>query len=88
MQYARMHDPLPPLSAAAQHFRPGIYRHYKGGTYRALHVARHSEDPTQELVVYESLEKGGVWVRPLAMFLEDVEVGEYNGPRFAWVREA
>lgn len=79
---------LPPLSAAAQTFRPGIYRHYKGGVYRATAVARHSEDPAQELVVYESLEKGGTWVRPLGMFLEDVAVGEYQGPRFTWLREA
>lgn len=88
MQCARMHDPLPPLSAAAQAFRPGIYRHYKGGLYQALQVARHSEDPAQEFVVYTSLEQGGTWVRPLAMFLEEVTVGEYRGPRFAWVGEA
>lgn len=83
-----MNEPLPPLSEMAQNFRPGIYRHYKGGVYHALRVVRHSEDPAQELVVYESLEKGGTWVRPLGMFLEDVNVGDYKGPRFTWVREA
>ncbi|MDT7922998.1 MAG: DUF1653 domain-containing protein [Thermus sp.] len=31
--------------------RPGIYRHYKGGLYRVLFLARHSE--TEEaMVVY------------------------------------
>lgn len=81
-----MQEPLPPLSAAAQAFRPGIYRHYKGGVYHALHVARHSEDPSQEFVVYQSTtEPDRVWIRPLGMFLEDVEVGAYKGPRFAWV---
>lgn len=78
---------LPPLSEQARAFRPGIYRHYKGGMYRAIAVARHSEHPAQELVVYESLDNGGTWVRPLGMFLEDVEVGEYRGPRFTWLRE-
>ncbi len=84
-----MSEPLPPLSDVAQHFRSGIYRHYKGGVYHARFVARHSEDPTQEFVVYQSTtEPDRVWIRPLAMFLEDVEAGEYKGPRFAWVREA
>lgn len=56
----------------------GLYRHYKGGLYEVLHMARHSE--TEELlVVYRSLSEGSVWVRPAAMFVEQV-----NGqPRFA-----
>ncbi len=79
---------LPPLSDAARKFRPGIYRHYKGGVYHALHVARHSEDPSQEFVVYQSTtEPDRVWIRPLAMFLENVEAEEYQGPRFTWLRE-
>lgn len=84
-----MIGPLPPLSAAAQNFRPGIYRHYKGGVYHALHVARHSEDPVQEFVIYQSTtESDRFWIRPLGMFLENVDVGEYSGPRFTWLREA
>ena len=56
---------------------PGLYRHYKGGLYEVLHLARHSETE-EELVVYRSLSEGGVWVRPAAMFVEQV-----NGkPRF------
>jgi hypothetical protein len=84
-----MNAPLPPLSEQAQSFRPGIYRHYKGGVYRAMAVARHSEDPTQEFVVYRSTtEPDRTWIRPLPMFLEDVTVGEYRGPRFTWLPEA
>lgn len=54
--------------------RPGqVYRHFKGQRYRVLAVARHSET-LEELVVYQQLYgSGGVWVRPLAMFLEPVE---------------
>lgn len=81
-------DDLKPLSDAAKNFRPGIYRHYKGGVYHALCVGHDSEEPERELVTYRSLAQGGVWVRPFAMFLEDVKVGEYEGPRFTWVREA
>ena len=52
----------------------GIYRHYKGSLYQVLHTAQHSE--TEEaLVVYRCLYgEYGVWVRPLSMFSETVEV--------------
>ncbi|MDM1757565.1 MULTISPECIES: DUF1653 domain-containing protein [Acinetobacter] len=52
----------------------GIYRHYKGKLYQVLHVAQHSE--TQEkLVVYQCLyDDYSIWVRPLDMFKETVEL--------------
>ncbi len=54
--------------------RPGRYRHYKGNEYTIVGVARHSET-NEELVVYRQ-EYGNhdLWVRPLAMFIETVEV--------------
>ncbi len=63
---------------------PGIYRHYKGQRYRVLGVARHSET-ADELVVYQPLYGDrGLWVRPLAMFIESVQRDEGHGvPRFA-----
>lgn len=82
-----MTDTTSELSEKAQSFKPGIYRHFKGGMYKALFVARHSEAHEQEFVVYQSLEKGGVWVRPLDMFLENVDRDGYKGPRFVWVRD-
>ena len=62
---------------------PGRYRHYKGGAYEVLGVATHSE--TEEcLVVYRPLYgEGALWVRPLAMFVEWVEVDGERKPRFA-----
>ncbi|AWM36244.1 hypothetical protein GobsT_59740 [Gemmata obscuriglobus] len=65
--------------------RPGRYRHYKGGEYEVVGVARHSE--TEEpLVVYRPLYNDtGLWVRPLAMFLETVTVSGEPVPRFAYV---
>lgn len=80
-------EQTPPLSEAAQHFRHGLYRHYKGGMYRTITVGRSSEARDEEFAVYESLDKGNVWIRPLGMFLEHVEVGEYRGPRFMWIGE-
>ena len=56
----------------------GLYRHYKGGEYEVLGVARHSETH-EPLVVYRPLYNAtGWWVRPHAMFFETVEV---NGER-------
>ncbi len=76
------------LSEEAKKLKPGIYKHFKGGMYRVLHVARDSEDRERELVVYQSLDRGGVWVRPLKMFIEEVERDGYKGPRFAFVEPA
>ena len=65
--------------------RPGRYRHYKGNDYEVLGIARHSETE-EELVVYRTLYgDGSMWVRPLAMFLEVVEVADRQVPRFALV---
>ncbi|MFT5033017.1 MAG: hypothetical protein ACI89D_001111 [Bermanella sp.] len=60
----------------------GRYRHYKGGEYEVIGVARHSETG-ERLVVYRPLYgEGALWVRPLSMFLESVTVAGENIPRF------
>jgi len=61
---------------------PGRYRHYKGNEYTVLGVARHSE--TEETLVVYRQEYGdrGLWVRPLSMFAESVEIGGRSVPRF------
>lgn len=54
-----------------------VYRHYKGGIYRALDIARHTE--TQELmVVYEHLwpHEHGIFVRPQEMFFGYLDDGK------------
>lgn len=65
-----------------QEFQPGLYRHYKGGNYHVIGVARHSE--TDELlVVYRCLnDNDSLWVRPLAMFQETVLIDGRTVPRF------
>ncbi|MHC5539992.1 DUF1653 domain-containing protein [Singulisphaera rosea] len=61
---------------------PGrTYRHFKGGLYRVLFEAKHSETD-EPLVVYEALPDRGYFVRPLAMFLDHVDRDGYQGPRF------
>lgn len=74
--------------AAPEGPQPGRYRHYKGNEYEVLGTARHSE--TEEpLVVYRTLYGDfSLWVRPLAMFTETVEVDGRTVPRFARVEES
>jgi hypothetical protein len=63
--------------------RPGRYRHYKGKEYEVIGIARHSETEEQ-LVVYRCLYGDhSLWVRPLAMFTEQVVVAGRAVPRFA-----
>ena len=67
--------------------KPGRYRHYKGSDYQVIDVARHSE--TEELlVVYRTLYGDfDLWVRPLEMFIEEVEVEGKTLPRFTFISE-
>ena len=62
---------------------PGNYVHYKNGKhYKVIDMARHSE--TEEWMVLYRAEYGdfGLWVRPLAMFMETVEVDGQQIRRF------
>jgi hypothetical protein len=69
---------LPPLP----HTPLGRYRHYKGGDYEVIGVARHSETH-EPLVVYRPLyNTTGWWVRPHAMFFETVVIDGVKRLRF------
>lgn len=74
-------NPPPPQESAAG-VATGRYRHFKGQEYTVLGTARHSET-LQEFVVYRQ-EYGdrGLWVRPQAMFAEQVQVDGRSVPRF------
>lgn len=64
-----------------------LYEHYKGKPYRVIGIGRHSET-LEELVMYESLYEnslGRLWVRPLKMWMEDVEINGQKVPRFKFV---
>ncbi|MDO6709506.1 DUF1653 domain-containing protein [Aliiglaciecola sp. SL4] len=65
--------------------KAGKYRHYKGNDYEVIGVAKHSEDET-ELVVYRPLYgERNLWVRPLDMFIEEVDVEGKLIPRFRFI---
>ena len=66
----------------------GLYRHYKGKTYRVFGTTRHSE--TEETLVLYAPEgqiagEAILWVRPLGMFTEEVETPQGRMARFAFI---
>jgi hypothetical protein len=66
----------------------GKYKHYKGFMCQVVGVARHSEYPEQELVIYTHSDESGkeqLWARPIEMFKENVEIENYKGPRFEYL---
>ena len=67
--------------------RPGRYRHYKGKDYIVVGVATHSETEEQLVVYRKDYDDCSLWVRPLAMFTESVEVKGSLKPRFDYVSE-
>lgn len=74
-----------------QKIKLGKYRHFKGKLYEVVGIARHSET-LEELVVYKALYnsdfgKNALWVRPKAMFFEEVEIDGKRTPRFKLITE-
>lgn len=73
-----MPEPLPALIEIP----PGRYRHYKGLPYEVIGTVRHSET-LEPMTLYRALYgERGLWVRPAAMFLEDVVADGVRQPRF------
>ena len=65
---------------------PGRYRHYKGMLYEVLGTVRHSET-LEPMTLYRALYgQHGLWVRPAAMFNEDVVVDGVAQPRFVRIQ--
>ena len=71
-----------------QKLPPGRYRHYKGGEYEVIGIARHSESE-EELVVYRCLyDNASLWVRPLSMFVEKIMIEGKEVARFSRIDTA
>lgn len=60
----------------------GKYKHFKGAEVEVIGIAKHSET-LEEMVVYRH--DGELWVRPLKMFEEAVEVDGVIMPRFEFI---
>ncbi len=61
------------------------YRHFKGGIYEFVDYATHSET-NEKMVIYRD-PKGGLFVRPCAMFFEEIEVDGKKMPRFTEITD-
>ena len=73
-----MLDDLAPLIETP----PGRYRHYKGMLYEVVGTVRHSET-LASMTLYRALYgEHGLWVRPAAMFNEEVVIDGIRQPRF------
>ncbi|MES2955403.1 MAG: DUF1653 domain-containing protein [Pseudomonadota bacterium] len=74
-----MSDALPPLIETPT----GLYLHYKGLMYEVVGTVRHSES-LEPMTLYRALYGDkGLWVRPAAMFNEEVVIDGRVQPRFA-----
>ncbi|MDG1518572.1 MAG: DUF1653 domain-containing protein [Flavobacteriales bacterium] len=66
--------------------KPGTYRHYKNKLYQVIELAIHSET-LEAMVVYRPLYgERKLWVRPLDLFLETVEVKGKTISRFEFLK--
>ena len=73
-----MSDELPPLIETPT----GLYRHYKGLMYEVVGTVRHSES-LESMTLYRALYGDkGLWVRPAAMFNEEVDIDGVRQARF------
>ena len=72
------------------HLKQGVYKHYQGGFYKVLGIARH-ENTNEELAVYRELSRGletgegPLWVRPVPDFFEEVTYRGKTVQRFQYV---
>ncbi len=74
---------LPPLIETP----PGLYRHYKGILYEVVGTVRHSET-LEPMTLYRALYgEQGLWVRPSAMFNEEIVIEGVRQPRSSRQRD-
>ena len=65
----------------------GIYRHYKGNLYELLYIGKHSET-LEDVVVYKALYgDNSIWVRPLNMWDEEINVDGRILKRFTLIED-
>ena len=66
----------------------GRYRPFKGAEYEVVGFATHSET-MEKMVIYRALYGNqALWVRPAAMWNEEVSREDYQGPRFLLLEES
>ena len=65
----------------------GTYRHYKGNTYKVLHIAKHSET-LENMVIYQDVNNSDkIWARPASMWNDDIKIDKKTVKRFELMEE-
>tara|TARA_R100001377_G_scaffold70796_1_gene46319 strand:- start:115 stop:327 length:213 start_codon:yes stop_codon:yes gene_type:complete len=67
--------------------KTGIYRHYKDKLYQVIGVARHSETEEEHVVYRPLYGERGLWIRPLSMFDETIELDGAKVKRFTFIED-
>ena len=80
-------EKLPPALPTLIPTPRGLYRHYKGNVYRVLDTVRHSET-LEPMTLYQALYgEQGLWVRPAAMFEQQVVTDGLTQARFTKIED-
>ena len=54
-----------------------VYKHFKGNYYLVIDVANHSETKEKYVVYRRLYGDGSLWIRPMDMFLSEVDHDKY-----------
>ena len=54
-----------------------VYRHFKGDYYIVVDIANHSETGEQYVLYRKLYGDGSLWIRPINMFLSEVDNDKY-----------
>ena len=67
--------------------RCGKYKHFKGNIYQVTDIAKHTETGEDMVIYYDCKDTSKLWGRPLSMFIEEIDLSDYKGPRFTYIKE-